>query len=492
MNRVKDDMGSTIFKTNTKTGGLDIGKMIDYLVLTVLGVACLQYAQFYGKLFAQAHIKFDFLGFPIFVGEFLLAGCLVLMAVRFYFSPIPWDRWHVVIAAYLIFVVVKALAGFSEWGALALRDAALFYYPLFAVIGYYCYRSEFFNRWIILLCYAVLLFMCFMKNINDYWLPIRIVLGLVLAFRYPDRRIGIGMIAVMMAVIPYYSLIDTARMLILGQFFGAIFFILSFCMTFKKQHRTRAMLVGFVLCILLASYIFYFSGYRPAQNIFNIPKLIELFQEREREVNEKLIDFKMSQPNEVRLYNPELNQNGKISETSIKELASRLTETTLPSQRYISQGEDKLGNSLFRLMIWRDLRDDLWKEKPFFGFDFGKPFRSIRVESTRAALDEWSRDGWIAIHNSYLNFIYRGGVLGLGFIMAISFVFIRMTLIFSSARDVSGLLLCSGLIILFVASFFGVILELPYTAIPIWCLFGMTMSMAYHKDLTQFKRSAKK
>ncbi len=481
-----------MIKTALKSNDRPASRIIDYVLLTVLGVACLQYAQFYGKLFAQAHIQFAALGFPIFVGEFILAGCLVLMAVRFCVSPAPWNRWHGVIAVYLAFVVVKALAGYSEWGALAFRDAAMFYYPLFAVIGYFCYRSEFFNRWIILICYAVLLFMFFMKNTNDFWLPVRIVLGLVLALRFPDRRVGLVMAVVIMAAIPYRFVIDTARMIILGQFMGAVFFILSFGMTVKRQLRAKALMAGCALIIFLASYIFYFSGYRPAQNIFNIPKLIELFEERNREVKEKLTDFKMSKPHEVRLYNPDTEENGKKSEVSIKDIAVRLTETALPYQGGMSQGDHKLGNSLFRLMIWQDLIKELWKEKPLFGFDFGKPFRSISVESTRAALTEWTRDGWIAIHNSYLNMIYRAGVVGVGLIVAVGFIFIRMALIFIRTRDTAGLLLCSGLIILFVASFFGVILELPYTAIPIWCLFGMTMSMAYHKDLPQFERPVKR
>lgn len=475
-------MGQDTVNGNKTFGRADIGKAIDYVLLTVLGVACLQYVQFYGKLFAQAHIKFSGLGFPIFVGEFLLAGCSVLLLLRFYVSPIPWNKWYGIILVYLGFVVVKALFGYSQWGALAFRDAAMFYYPLFAVIGYFCYRSEYFNRWVILLCYAVLLFMCFMKHFNDFWVPIRIFLGLVLAFRFPNRKVGIILAVAMMLVLPYRFLLDTARMLILGNFMGAVFFILSCSFMFEKKRRSIALFTGFILIVLLAAYVFYFSGYRPAQNIFNIPRLIELFKERNREVKEKLHDFKMSQPEEFRLYNPDVNDKDEDGRPVIRDIASRMTETTLPVPSEIGKGDDKLGNSLFRLMIWHDLGAELWKEKPLLGFDFGKPFRSISVESTRAALTEWSRDGWIAIHNSYLNMIYRAGILGLGLITLMSVVFAQMTGIFIRNRNIAGLLLCSGLVVLFVASFFGVILELPYTAIPIWCLFGMTLSMAYRTN----------
>lgn len=485
-------MGQGSVKSKEACGRADIGKIIDHVLLTVLGVACLQYVQFYGKLFAQAHIKFAGLEFPIFVGEFLLAGCLVLLLLRFYVSPIVWNNWHVLVVIYVVFVVVKALLGFSQWGALAFRDAAMFYYPVFAIVGYFCYRSEYFNRWIIFLCYSILLFTCFMKNFNDFWVSVRFFLGLVLTLRFPNRKVAFVMAVAILLVFPYKLLLDTARMLILGNFIGAVFFIVCCSFLFEKKRRLMAFFTGFIVIILLASYVFYFSGYRPAQNIFNIPKLIEEFKERDRNIKEKLTDFKMNQSQELQLYNPDVNDIDEEGQPVVRDIALRITETVLPQPSGIEKGDDKLGNSVFRLVIWRDLAKELWNAKPLLGFDFGKPFRSISVESTRMALTEWTRDGWIAIHNSYLNMIYRAGVVGIGLIAVVVFVFVRMSGIFIRTKNIGGLLLCSGLVVVLVASFFGVILELPYTAIPIWCLFGMTFSMAHHtqKALLEKPRSS--
>ena len=128
-------------------------QIIDYLLLTVLGIFCVRYSLYDGRLFAEQRVEFPCLNFPIFVGEFLLAGCLILFLIKWCLAKVPLNKWHYLIIGYFCFMMVKALLGYVHWGPLALRDAALFYYFAFALIAYYAYRSEYFNRAVILFCH---------------------------------------------------------------------------------------------------------------------------------------------------------------------------------------------------------------------------------------------------------------------------------------------------------------------------------------------------
>jgi hypothetical protein len=153
-------------------------------------------------------------------------------------------------------------------------------------------------------------------------------------------------------------------------------------------------------------------------------------------------------------------------------------------QQYSAKAEPRpldtaYNNMLFRYFIWRDMAEEFFREKPvLFGFSFGRPQRSRSVEILGWAWGEWSRDGWIAPHNSYLHLIYRGGLVGLGVIVVTLMLLARMALIFASARASIGACLVSALIFGLVAANFLVFLELPYTAIPFWFLFGLTWAYA--------------
>jgi hypothetical protein len=136
-------------------------------------------------------------------------------------------------------------------------------------------------------------------------------------------------------------------------------------------------------------------------------------------------------------------------------------------------------NILFRYFIWLDMTEEFVREKPvLFGFSFGRPQRSKSLEILNWGFGDWSRDGWIAPHNSYLHLIYRGGLVGLGLIVVTLLLLVRMLLVFASVRLLTGAWLVSALVFGLVASNFSVFLELPYTAIPFWFLFGLTWAFA--------------
>ncbi len=135
-------------------------------------------------------------------------------------------------------------------------------------------------------------------------------------------------------------------------------------------------------------------------------------------------------------------------------------------------------NILFRLFIWQDLIDDIIQKdrslvRFISGFSFGLPFRSQNLEILEWAKGEWERDGWICSHNSYLEIIYRTGILGIILICFLWRMTGNLTRVASLNRSLIGILLCGILVNWLTGAVFGVVFELPYYAIPIWSLFGL-------------------
>ena len=160
----------------------------------------------------------------------------------------------------------------------------------------------------------------------------------------------------------------------------------------------------------------------------------------------------------------------------LEQQLGQLTKTDSLSQYRPRDLAAAYGNSIFRILVWQDIITELAVKKPIFGFDFGKPFRSKKIEILNIADGEWKRDGWIATHNSYLEIIYRAGIIGVLLILLILIVFLKMVSISIINRSISGILLCGTLLCFLVAANFMLIMELPYYAIPLWSLFGLTLA----------------
>jgi len=176
---------------------------------------------------------------------------------------------------------------------------------------------------------------------------------------------------------------------------------------------------------------------------------------------------------DARLYNPDPPLN--VSRLGwLKEWLEDAPEAGVKGETVGRNLEGAYSNAVFRLFIWRDMLTELIREKPILGFHFGKPLRSISLEILRWGESEWSRDRWIAAHNSYLNIIYRAGIIGLFAILGVFVILFEMIKKSIRCRSLIGVLLCGIIINWLVAANFLQILELPYTAIPFWALFGLT------------------
>ena len=146
---------------------------------------------------------------------------------------------------------------------------------------------------------------------------------------------------------------------------------------------------------------------------------------------------------------------------------------------WYAETEASFGNSLFRIFVWQEALKQIAIARPIFGFDFGKPFRSRTCEVLEIAKSEWMNVGWLCMHNSYIDIVYRAGIMGILMIMAI-----LITLFFSikysfKNRSLTGILLTGILIHGFISANFLEILEMPYTSIPLWSLFGLTFAYLF-------------
>ena len=81
---------------------------------------------------------------------------------------------------------------------------------------------------------------------------------------------------------------------------------------------------------------------------------------------------------------------------------------------------------------------------------------------------------WIAAHNSYLNIIYRAGVIGLFALLAVFVILFKNDQKIYTMPVFNRSFTLRIIINWFAAANFLLILELPYTAIPVWTLFGLT------------------
>jgi len=95
----------------------------------------------YTKTFAQLNVRLPFLDFPIFTGEILIGICIVLFGFYRMIERPKFSIWDAGVLGIVGWILIKAIHGYWIYGPLALRNAALFYYVLFAFLGYHFFRN---------------------------------------------------------------------------------------------------------------------------------------------------------------------------------------------------------------------------------------------------------------------------------------------------------------------------------------------------------------
>jgi hypothetical protein len=493
--------------------------ILDAFGLISIGIFSLGYVM-HKRAFAELHIQLSFLNFPIFVGEILLFLCLIAFFLKSAMRLPKLNKWHGILFCYFGFVVFKALYGYWKWDALALRDAALLYYPVFAVLGYSFYRKDFFDLKKRLILPLVMVAVFISGLYDRYWLMTFFSLAFCLIYSYPNRTVQYVLSAAFLVFFPIRLVFYTARMMILGNTISILYVITCLYFVLNLSQKVKTVLLVCAVCFLILG-IYKLSNSYLVRSIVGFQKMGEIIRAYDAQIAKKLPNFKQEELGNPKIYNPgqsellerepqEVNsvlrvvakknaggevkaenalQEGSIKKESIKKESIAVDIPVVGVKTWHKDKEQALAeaqyatysNSVFRLLIWRDMFREFLKEKPILGLDFGKPLRSISIEVLGLARNEWRRDGWIAAHNSYLHVIYRTGIVGVLLIGTLFIQLFRMVKEFMRRKSVIGILLSAAIINWLVATNFLLIWELPYTAIPFWSIVGITF--AYFHDL---------
>lgn len=411
-----------------------MNKLLKGLGLILIGLYSVL-ALIQGGVFSQLHLNLSFLPFPIFIGEIVLIFCFFLFLFQYARGEISLSRNLIIfILGYTVWLLAKTYEGYISGGPYTFRNAAVFYYPFFALLTYgFSNRQLLANPTIIVLAILSLCISIFSGN----------SLGDILA--------------------GFTSLFSLSLFLLFQAFrknsklFLGLAFLLSLGTSFAlSQSRLTAFMNALDHSTIKSA-------------LHQIPKYPQKFKMR---------------PLPVQLYNPDiLPQKNPISSN--------------PSQNdngdeFIAENESivekELPGTIFRILIWRDMLHEIQTEKPWLGFSFGKPQRSPSIEMTGWTYKEWHTMGWTSPHNSYLHIIYRAGIFGLFFLVFLGWLLLRTIKESIQLNSLSMALGNCFLIDCFVLANSISFLETPHHAIPFWSFLGVMLGYSREK----FSASASK
>jgi O-Antigen ligase len=419
-------------------------------------------ASIFFAYFAQIHLSVSFLPFPIFVGEVLLFICLLLLVWVCRDGRSMSRRAVFLLSLYFGWVLIKALINYHDDGPLTCRNAALFYYPIFAVFSYCFYQKADISRKILMPMAFLAAGIMFFKAMEVWFWWTYVILFVIAVWNIKSqllRRFGWIFLAVIVLLGKEYLYKGPRAHFI--SVIGAVIFLVSYFGAFLAKRRDLVR-----LSILLGTFFLFISGYmifgdrNAVHSLTSLKGMVSSYKAFDSLYQEREADYVPAKLT-VHLYNPKvLNYpfSGDIVHSRIRGWRSLQLDET---------------NIVFRLFVWRDMFQELVQDRAWWGFSFGHPQRSRSLEVLGWAKAEWARDGWITPHNSFFHIIYRAGILGI-FLIAVLFVMIGGVIRdFFMMGSIEGGFLVSGLIYWLVLSNFFVILEFPYNAIIFWTLFGL-------------------
>jgi len=456
-------------------GNLPEGRMIDRIALFLIGLYSLGSA-LWGSNFSERHLTVPSLGFPVFIGEMLLAACLLLWAVKYWRHGMTLTRWHKAFFVYFVFIVCKALWDFGGWGPLAFRNAALFYYTIFALFGYSFYKKEYFQgKWV----YGILAVCMFLTSrfwdCGYFWYT-AFILAVVLIMTVRPVKGKLLLSAVLLGLLQYPAIFAGSRTHLMSVLTALLFLTVIFVAYFLKvSPKAKVWIACCALAAVLAG-VYVFADRNGVQSCLKLRDMVDMYSQITAKLDEKRKTYHQ-QSLRVAVYH---DNKYKIEHMSGQ---AGINQEVFKDVHYSGGGvsgyrnfNDAQGNGIFRMLIWHDMFIEL-KEgglRSLLGVGLGKPQRSVSLEMLWWGGGEWSRDGWITPHNVYFHFIYRLGAVGLLVIIAMFAIVVYLTRSFIALRSATGVLLVSILAYWMMACNSLVILELPHYAIPFWTLMGLT------------------
>ncbi len=292
------------------------GSILKNIGFFLVGTVSLIYA-FCGRVFAQQHINLPFLDFPIFPGEILLFVCLVLFVLYWKVEKRTFKKWHYFVFLYFGWLILKAIHGYVTHGPLAFRNAALFYYPLFAVITFYFFDRKLFTQKTILWLLIVMALGLKFSYLFSYHQYSFFVLFAFLALNLSNRWLKIAFIVMLLAWFPFMDFFIGARSLSLA-FFGAFVFLGYglFVVFIKNTKFAKPSIIAFIVILMLFAYI----NRERTVTLFKVRGLIELYKVKEEELSKIKYVPKVLEP---KLYSVDVKG---VSESDVTIAADRAIE----------------------------------------------------------------------------------------------------------------------------------------------------------------------
>lgn len=473
---------------------------IDLVGIAGIGVYCLCSAIFYSN-FAELHIQLSFLDFPIFVGEILMFFMVVLFTIKTFLKG-QFRQYYLLWLGYLLFIMVYVLMGYYIWGALALRNAALFYYVLFALLSFNFYQRHYFNNKIFMFSLLILFIsLLAFKLVSCYfWLSFMALSIFIILRMFPKQ----WWLLIPVALLTHVDVIFLSIRAHMVGIFCALIFVLAigtFYFVAVSIKQRLGIFIGMIIALLIIGGAN--LDRNALQSITNVKMLFQSFHKydhfvktHQHEYNDNVVPYKLYHPNSQPTIVPQ-KRISKSTQSTSSTISNNVALNVNYQQELIIQTETlkeeveirnldvARNNILFRLFIWRDMWEHLYMNKLIFGIGFGEPQRSKSLEILTWGDIEWLRDGWVAPHNSFLHIVYRAGILGVGLILFYIAVIVYLTKIFVQFKNFGGIILLSILIYWSMVAQFSVTLELPYNAIFFWSMLGVIA--AYAKDQRKLK-----
>lgn len=238
---------------------------------------------------AHWRVELPQLSFPIFLGEVILFLCLILLVCVFLAEQKTFQKWHTLVLAYVIWLLIKAFTGYMYGGALAFRKAALFYYPFFGLCGYYFYDKKFFNQRNIILLLLIMLALFFHGSGFRYHIFSYLILFTVLWWHVKSKWVKTLLIVFFFISYPFYGLFKSSRTALISFCFVVFFIFFASLKTIKYKNQKQAWLtifIGISIVVLTIGIMLFLNKHR-VRNTFNFSKLIEIYQNNDAIFKEK-------------------------------------------------------------------------------------------------------------------------------------------------------------------------------------------------------------
>src|SRR6185436_1249538 len=115
-----------------------------------------------------------------------------------------------------------------KWGPLALRDAALMYYPLSAVFGYVFYQPKLLQKSTTCFWSGLMIGIFALSNFKilysyEYFLFMGVIIAYLLIRAYPEKNIRWFLLSLLVLAIPYGRILQSSRTMFIGIILSSIF-----------------------------------------------------------------------------------------------------------------------------------------------------------------------------------------------------------------------------------------------------------------------------